>query len=62
MPTPESARLALAWSKIPGLSLRRFWRACDAAGGWQALAGGDPSRWSGVVRSETVAAMLARPH
>ena len=61
MPTSETARVALAWSKIPGLSLRRFWRACEAAGGWRALVGGEPARWSGVVRSETAAAMLARP-
>ncbi len=61
MALPESTRFALAWSKIPGLSLPRFWRACEAAGGWTALPGGDPSRWAGVVRSETAAAMLARP-
>ncbi|HKB71044.1 MAG TPA: DNA-processing protein DprA [Thermoanaerobaculia bacterium] len=61
MPVAETARLALAWSKIPGLSLRRFWKACDAAGGWRELVGGEPSRWAGVVRSETAARLLARP-
>jgi DNA processing protein len=62
MSVAESARLALAWSKIPGVSLRRFWRACDAAGGWRGIVDGDPSRWAGVVRSETAARMLARPY
>jgi len=61
MSVAESARLALAWSKIPGLSPRRFWRACEAAGGWREIVGGDPSRWAGVVRSETAARLLARP-
>ena len=61
MPVAEPARLALAWSKIPGVSLRRFWKACEAAGGWREIVGGDPSRWAGVVRSETAARLLARP-
>ncbi len=61
MPVAEAARLALAWSKVPGVSLRRFWKACDAAGGWREIVGGDPSRWAGVVRSETAARILARP-
>jgi len=61
MPVAEPARLALAWSKIPGVSLRRFWKACEVAGGWREIVGGDPSRWAGVVRSETAARLLARP-
>ena len=61
MPVSEAARLALAWSKIPRLSLRRFWKACEAAGGWRDLVGGDPSRWEAVVRSETAARLLTRP-
>lgn len=61
MSVAEAARLALAWSKIPGLSVRRFWKACEAVGGWREIVGGDPSRWEGVVRSETAARRLARP-
>src|SRR5512142_2045971 len=61
MPVTEVARLALAWSRIPGVSLRRFWKACEAAGGWREIVGSEPSRWAGVVRSETAARMLARP-
>jgi DNA processing protein len=61
MSASETSRVALAWSKMPGLSLRRFWKAHETAGGWRALIGGDPGRLAGAVRSETLARAITRP-
>ena len=61
MPISEEARVALAWSKVPGLSLRRFWKAHESVGGWRALIGADPARLVDSTRSLSAARSLARP-
>lgn len=61
MTITEATRVALAWSKIPGLTPRRFWRLHEAAGGWRALIGADPESLVAAARSETVARAVARP-
>jgi DNA processing protein len=61
MTVSESARAALAWSKIPELSLRRFWKAHEAAGGWRELIEADPGRLAGLLRSEALARAITRP-
>ena len=57
----DALRAAIAWTKIPGLTPRAFWGAHAAAGDWRALIGADPSRFSGIVRSEAAARALTRP-
>jgi DNA processing protein len=61
MSISEGTRVALAWSKVPGLSLRRFWKAHEVSGGWRALIGADPERIAQAVRSFEVARTVARP-
>jgi len=57
----EAARVALAWSKVPGLSLRRFCKMHEAAGGWRQLIGADPGPLSAAARSEARARAATRP-
>src|SRR5215472_8489849 len=58
---PDSARAALAWSKISGLTPRRFWAALATVGDWRDLIGADPGPLASTVRSAAVARALTRP-
>lgn len=60
-PADEAVRVALAWSRMPGLSPRRFWKLHERAGGWRALVGADPEPLASAVRSEAVARSATRP-
>jgi len=60
-PADEALRVALAWSRIPGLTLRRFWKLHEVAGGWRRLIGADPEPLVSAARSEPVARAATRP-
>lgn len=57
----EAERAALAWTKVPGLTPRRFWSAHAAAGGWRQLIGADPASLAEAAGSEAIARPLTRP-
>src|SRR5580765_3861260 len=57
----EATRVALAWSRMPGLSPRRFWKLHEAAGGWRGLIGADPLPLVPAARSEALARAATRP-
>jgi DNA processing protein len=57
----EATRVALAWSRMPGLSPRRFWKLQEAAGGWRGLIGADPLPLVPAARSEALARAATRP-
>jgi DNA processing protein len=46
---------------MPGLSLRRFWKLHETAGGWRGLIGADPRPLVAAARSEAVARAATRP-
>jgi DNA processing protein len=46
---------------MPGLSLRRFWKLHEAAGGWRGLIGADPLPLVPAARSEALARAATRP-
>ncbi|MGH9441344.1 MAG: DNA-processing protein DprA [Thermoanaerobaculia bacterium] len=57
----DAVRAALAWRKVPGLSPRRFWRACARAGAWTKLPDSDPSLFGDILPSERTCRELTRP-
>jgi DNA processing protein len=59
--TNDAVRAALAWRKVPGLTARRFWRACARAGGWTKLAGADPSLFGDILPDERTRRGLTTP-
>ena len=59
--TSEAVRAALAWRKIPGLSTRRFWRACAQAGDWRGILAADPDLFASILPSPEARSRLTRP-
>src|SRR5450759_5214045 len=59
--TTEAVRAALAWRKVPGLSPRRFWRACELVGDWRELPGAAPARFSAILPSEEARLLMTHP-
>lgn len=61
MKVPDSTRAALAWSRMPRVTLHRFWEAVTRVQGWRALIGSDPSLLEPVFRSHEIAFAVTRP-
>ena len=60
MKISDAVRAALAWSRIPGLTPRRFWQCAELCGGWRELLGADPSLFGRIIPlTESIRALVS---